>query len=64
MKRKFRRRQDSFAQVAASWAIEGQVMDEADRQVQREIAAGRLSHESAVRRWRVAYGVQSERKVG
>jgi hypothetical protein len=41
-------RRASFAQINASWAIEGQVMDAADLAMQERLIRGELTHEQAI----------------
>lgn len=50
-------RRASFAQINASWAIEGQVMDAADLVMQERLIRGEITHEQAIeevnRRYRI-----------
>lgn len=50
-------RRASFAQINASWAIEGQVMDTVDLAMQEQLVRGEITHEQAIeevkRRYRI-----------
>jgi Antitoxin VbhA len=49
-------RRESFAQINASSAIEGHVMDRADLQMQERVIRGELTHDEAVAQIRREFG--------
>lgn len=53
-----KQKQESFEQINASWAIEGQVMDARDLYNQRRIISGEATHEEILDQLREEYGVK------
>lgn len=51
-------RRASFAQINASWAIEGQLMDAADLMLQEQLIRGELTHEQAIDEVKRCYPVE------
>ena len=51
-------RRESFAQINASWAIEGQQMDVRDRYYQERIINGEMTHEEVIAH------IKAEHEVG
>lgn len=60
-KRSKEARRRSFEQINASWAIEGQVMDAADLELQAKLISRRVTHEQALLQLRRRYGADARR---
>ena len=55
-RRSSQERRESFAQINASSAIEGHVMDRADLRIQERVIRGEVTHEEAVAQIREEFG--------